>query len=149
MSGAAVLEVEIPTGYHLIESEATKIVQSGVLPTLQDARTIEGKTIWFFDHITSEWSCFNHTVRRWFPVANMTLYRQAFLYDAFAREHFVQTIFNSTPLYIMSICEVCGSYQCPYCPFYSDANHRTNNSITCVLCIFITALFWLFHTGDT
>ncbi|CAG2069160.1 unnamed protein product [Timema podura] len=85
MSGAAVLEVEIPTGYHLLESEATKIVQSGVHPTLQDARTIEGKTIWFFDHITSEWTCFNHTVQRWFPVANMTLYRQAFLYDAFAR----------------------------------------------------------------
>ena len=27
--------------------------------------------------------------------------------------------FNATSLYILSICEVCGSYQCPYCPFYS------------------------------
>ena len=29
--------------------------------------------------------------------------------------------FNATSLYILSICEVCGSYQCPYCPFYSSA----------------------------
>ena len=30
-------------------------------------------------------------------------------------------IFNSTPLYVLDICEVCGSYQCPYCPYFSSA----------------------------
>lgn len=30
-------------------------------------------------------------------------------------------IFNSTPLYVLDICEVCGSFQCPYCPYYSAA----------------------------
>ena len=28
---------------------------------------------------------------------------------------------NSTVLHVLNICEVCGSYQCPYCPFYSSA----------------------------
>ncbi len=36
-------------------------------------------------------------------------------------ERFFVRTFNATSLYILSICEVCGSYQCPYCPFYSSA----------------------------
>ncbi|MPC71496.1 hypothetical protein E2C01_065774 [Portunus trituberculatus] len=28
---------------------------------------------------------------------------------------------NATPLALLDICEVCGSYQCPYCPIYSTA----------------------------
>ncbi len=36
-------------------------------------------------------------------------------------ERFMVRTFNATSLYILSICEVCGSYQCPYCPFYSAA----------------------------
>jgi CD109 antigen len=92
------------------------------------------------NQITPEWSCFNHTVLRWFPVANISLYRSVFLYEMYARgkkhlylnkncifylyhfsERFIQVLFNSTPLYVLNICEVCGSYQCPYCPHYSHA----------------------------
>lgn len=36
-------------------------------------------------------------------------------------EHFEMFIFNATPLYVLDICEVCGSYQCPYCPYFSGA----------------------------
>ncbi|CAB0003532.1 unnamed protein product [Nesidiocoris tenuis] len=35
--------------------------------------------------IPSDWHCFNHSVRRWFGVANMTLHRGALLYEANAR----------------------------------------------------------------
>jgi hypothetical protein len=52
MSGLSVLEIELPTGYNLLESEAERLVQSGVHPTLRDARTIEGKTFWFFEHVS-------------------------------------------------------------------------------------------------
>jgi hypothetical protein len=52
MSGLSVLEIELPTGYILLETEAEKLVQSGVHPTLRDARTVEGKTFWFFDHVS-------------------------------------------------------------------------------------------------
>jgi hypothetical protein len=38
----------------------------------------------------------------------------------FVSERFVQILVNSTPLYILNICEVCGSYQCPYCPYYNS-----------------------------
>ncbi|KAF6214650.1 hypothetical protein GE061_009393 [Apolygus lucorum] len=120
-SGSAVLEVDVPTGYFLVESEAEQIIRKNAHPSLRDAKTLHHKTVWLFDHIPNSWNCFNHTVRRWFAVANMTLYRGAILYEANARENFVQVLFNSTPLYTLSICEVCGSYQCPYCPYYNSA----------------------------
>ena len=36
-------------------------------------------------------------------------------------EHFEQIIMNSTTLAALDICEVCGSFQCPYCQYYSSA----------------------------
>ncbi|XP_014256603.1 CD109 antigen-like [Cimex lectularius] len=121
-SGAAVLEIDIPSGYQLVESEAERLALYSSHPTLKDARILPSKTIWFFDYIPKEKYCFNHTVRRWFPVANMTLHRQALLFEENKRENFVQVLFNSTPLYTLSICEVCGSYQCPYCPYYNSVS---------------------------
>ncbi|XP_075233181.1 CD109 antigen-like isoform X2 [Lycorma delicatula] len=125
VSGATVLEVELPTGYHLIESEAEAVVKDSTHPTLNDAKTEEGRTFWFFEYVEQSWSCFNHTIKRWYPVANMTLYRQAIIYEMTARERFEQVLVNSKPLYLLNICEVCGSYQCPYCPFYNSASHPT------------------------
>jgi CD109 antigen len=60
-------------------------------------------------------------VRRYFPVANLTRTRQAVLIEPLRPDRFMVRTFNATSLYILSICEVCGSYQCPYCPFYSGA----------------------------
>ena len=65
--------------------------------------------------------CFSHTVRRYYPVANLTRTRQAVIVEPLRPERFFVRTFNATSLYILSICEVCGSYQCPYCPFYSSA----------------------------
>ncbi|PNF42789.1 hypothetical protein B7P43_G13621 [Cryptotermes secundus] len=136
MSGLSVLELELPTGYNLLESEAERLVRSGVHPTLRDARIIEGKTFWFFEHIMQNWTCFNHTVRRWYPVANISLVRQVQLYETHAKENFIMILVNSTPLYTLNICEVCGSYQCPYCPYYSQtAPFSASKFITVVLLI--------------
>lgn len=38
---------------------------------------------------------------------------------SFVLEHFTQVLIDSTALYTLSICEVCGSFQCPYCPYYN------------------------------
>merc|ERR1719336_3532280 len=102
---------------------ADGIVRSGIVPEMRDADVLKsGKTIWYFDHIPNVTRCFEHTVRRYFPVANLTRTRQAVLVESLRPERFFVTTFNATSLYILSICEVCGSYQCPYCPFYSSAN---------------------------
>jgi hypothetical protein len=36
-------------------------------------------------------------------------------------ERFNETIFDSLNTYLLNICEVCGSSQCPYCPIYNLA----------------------------
>jgi hypothetical protein len=61
---------------------------------------------------------------RYYPVANLTRTRQAVLIEPLRPEKFYVKTFNATSLYILSICEVCGSYQCPYCPFYSGGPAR-------------------------
>ena len=60
-------------------------------------------------------------ISRYFPVANLTRTRQAVIIEPLRPEKFYVKTFNATSLYILSICEVCGSYQCPYCPFYSSS----------------------------
>jgi hypothetical protein len=60
-----VLEYELPTGYNLLESEAERLVQSGLHPTLRDAKTIEGKTFWFFERVSlsMEFYCYLYSIR--------------------------------------------------------------------------------------
>lgn len=62
------------------------------------------------------------TVERWFPVANMSRYLPIRVYDYYAPERFNETIFDAVPTYLLNICEVCGSSQCPYCPIYNLAS---------------------------
>jgi CD109 antigen len=53
-------------------------------------------------------------------------------------------IFNSTPLYVLDICEVCGSYQCPYCPYFSGSPVSAKfSSPLCVIlcCLLANALY--------
>merc|ERR1711878_178312 len=121
VSGMAMLEVDIPSGYIMLQPDANKIVRSRAVPQLKDAdMEKQGKTLWYFEHVTSNMQCFTHTVRRYFPVANLTRTRQAVIIEPLRPEKFYVRTFNATSLYILSICEVCGSYQCPYCPFYSS-----------------------------
>jgi len=65
MSGLSVLEYDLPTGYNLLESEAERLVQTGLHPTLRDAKTIEGKTFWFFEHVSVslELYCYLYLIR--------------------------------------------------------------------------------------
>merc|ERR1711894_409925 len=122
-SGMAMLIVDIPSGYIMLQPDANRIVKQKEVPQLKDADVLkEGKTIWYFDYIPAYEQCFSHTVRRYYPVANLTRTRQAVIVEPLRPERFFVRTFNATSLYILSICEVCGSYQCPYCPFYSAAN---------------------------
>ena len=127
-SGMAMLVVDIPSGYIMLQPDANKLVRSGVVPELKDADVSKpGKTIWYFDNVPAYTQCFEHTVRRYYPVANLTRTRQAVIVEPLRPERFFVRTFNATSLYILSICEVCGSYQCPYCPFYSSGDFFSAN----------------------
>ncbi len=140
-SGMAMLVVDIPSGYVILQPEANKIVRGGIVPEMRDADVNKpGKTIWYFDHVPAEKRCFQHTVRRYYPVANLTRTRQAVIVEPLRPERFFVRTFNATSLYILSICEVCGSYQCPYCPFYSTASAFSGVNWTMTTALVILAV---------
>jgi hypothetical protein len=76
---------------------------------------------------------------RYYPVANLTRTRQAVLIEPLRPEKFYVKTFNATSLYILSICEVCGSYQCPYCPFYSGGPGLAAPSLLSLLLLLVIA----------
>jgi len=138
VSGLAMLVLDIPSGYIMLQPDANRIVRSGVLPQLADSDvTKSGKTIWYFDYVPDYTQCFTHKIRRYYPVANLTRTRHAVIIEPFRPERFQIRTFNSTPLYILSVCEVCGSYQCPYCPYYSSTSQPTPLLLLLLLILFL------------
>ncbi|KAK7085756.1 hypothetical protein SK128_008452, partial [Halocaridina rubra] len=128
-SSATVIEVEVPTGYVAFQLDLERSIytaqKSRSFPSLRDVLAGHGdtfakKTVWFFDYIPSnETWCFQYEMRRWYPVANLTEVRMATIYEQYQPERFQMVVMNST-LTTLDVCEVCASYQCPYCPIYSS-----------------------------
>lgn len=52
MSGTAVLEVQIPSGYGLLQTDAMILASSGIHPTLKDALVTPGLTSWYFEYVS-------------------------------------------------------------------------------------------------
>lgn len=117
----AVLEVNLPSGYYIQQQTLDAYVQSGAVRNLREARYEEKKAEIYFDYLDSSPICVNFTAQRWYPVANMTRFISIRVYDYYAPERFNETMFEVYNLYALSICHVCGSYQCPYCPVFSAA----------------------------
>ncbi|XP_045124583.1 C3 and PZP-like alpha-2-macroglobulin domain-containing protein 8 [Portunus trituberculatus] len=140
VSHAAYLEIEVPTGYFISQPVANAIVKKTMatdFPQLIDVKVSQTKLSWQFSYVPSDkMNCFNYTLRRHFPAANLTTVRYASIYELFAPEHFETTVINSTSLAALDICEVCGSYQCPYCPYYSG---RAPHLHPC-LCLLVLAV---------
>lgn len=56
-----------------------------------------------------------------FPIHKYFIDKQQTLFIVLFSERFNETIFDSLPTYLLNICEVCGSSQCPYCSIYNAA----------------------------
>ncbi|KAL3286714.1 hypothetical protein HHI36_001209 [Cryptolaemus montrouzieri] len=120
-SGMAVLDVTIPTGYMIQQQDLDSYVLSRRVRNLQRARFQERKVIFYFDYLDHEETCVSFTVERWYPVANMSRYLPIRVYDYYAPERFNETILDALSTYVLDICQVCGSSQCPYCGIYNTA----------------------------
>ncbi|KAI1297215.1 Antigen -like protein [Halotydeus destructor] len=123
-SGLAVLEVTIPTGYVIHQHDLDSYVLSGSVRNLHEARYAERKVTFYFAYLDTSPICLAFTVQRWYPVANMSRHIPARVYDFYAPERFNETMINAYSLYVLSICDVCGSYQCPYCPLFSASHTK-------------------------
>ncbi|KAH7984095.1 hypothetical protein HPB52_017063 [Rhipicephalus sanguineus] len=87
-SGAAVLELVIPTGYANYRPHLDNYVKSGEVPRLSMAKVLPRTAVFMFEHV----------------------------------KNYKEKIWENYDLYVLSICEVCGSYQCPYYPHFSGAS---------------------------
>ncbi|KAL0820116.1 hypothetical protein ABMA28_006056 [Loxostege sticticalis] len=120
-SGMAVLEVGIPTGYMIQQQRLDAYVLSRRVRPLQRAKYMPSKLTFYFHYLDHEPTCVNYTIERWYPVANMSRYLPVRVYDYYAPERYNESIFDALPTYLLNICEVCGSSQCPYCAIYNAA----------------------------
>ncbi|XP_065338347.1 CD109 antigen [Cloeon dipterum] len=166
-SGLAVLEVAVPTGYIVqqqnldayvqwLSYEARKdYVHSNLRPIgrghqpkelqshrLQRARFTDTKVYFYFNYLDNDYTCINFTLERWFPVANMSRYLPIRVYDYYAPERFNETIFDALSTYVLNICEVCASSQCPYCPIYNAAVHVATSLPFVALISLCMLLIW-------
>ncbi|XP_030384832.1 CD109 antigen [Scaptodrosophila lebanonensis] len=128
-SGMAVLDVAIPTGYWIQQQKLDSYVLSNRVRNLRRARYLDRKIVFYFDFLDQEDICVNFTIERWYPVANMSRYLPVRVYDYYAPERFNESIFDALPTYLLNICEVCGSSQCPYCSIY-NMGWRTSMSVS-------------------
>ncbi|XP_054721683.1 CD109 antigen-like [Uloborus diversus] len=120
-SGIAVMEISIPTGYFIHKPDMDKYVYSRQVPRLQRGRVYPKSAVFMFDYLDTSWLCVNFTIQRWYPVANLTRFLKARVYDYYMPERYKETVYEDFDLFVLNICEVCGSYQCPYCPHFSFA----------------------------
>uniref|UniRef100_A0A0P4XT60 Macroglobulin complement-related protein n=1 Tax=Daphnia magna TaxID=35525 RepID=A0A0P4XT60_9CRUS len=146
-SGPATLEIEVPSGYAFLQSDANELVVRNNYTFISDVFIGRNKIIWMFDQVGQELLCIKYPVHRWFPVANLTLHRSAIVYESHKPEHFEMVVFNSTPLYVLDICEVCGSFQCPYCPYFSSAPVSAESSFVLFASLTVSIYFLAGHSS--
>ncbi|KAL7301156.1 hypothetical protein TKK_0006128 [Trichogramma kaykai] len=147
-SGMAVLDVTIPTGYIIQQQNLDTYVRSRQVRNLQRARFQPSKVLFYFDYLDEEETCVNFTIERWYPVANMSRYLPIRVYDYYSPERFNETMFDSLPTYVLNICEVCGSSQCPYCPIYNAAMLLTSPSYFFVTMFALVSVIRHFRTQE-
>ncbi|XP_042896102.1 CD109 antigen isoform X6 [Parasteatoda tepidariorum] len=143
MSGMAVLEVDLPTGYIIEQHELHGYVRSNRVRNLREGRFEEGKITFYFEYLDITPTCVKFTVQRWFPVANMTRYLPVKVYDYYAPERYNETMMDMYNLFVMSVCQVCGSYQCPYCPVFSHSITMQWNIFLTYSCFLLSFYFLL------
>jgi CD109 antigen len=131
-SGHFQFEIKIPTGYRCEERYLKALI--GVTRNLGDAENFPGNQLNFiFDYADPEPICFAFTIERYIPVANLSRYYEMKVYEYHEPNNANRSMYHLRDIFGLDICEVCGSYQCPYCPYYAFAMSGAYPSLTLVL----------------
>ncbi|GFS03946.1 macroglobulin complement-related 2 [Elysia marginata] len=83
-------------------------------------------------------TCVFFRADRWYPVANATIQHRMRVYDYYEPGMHNTSLYTTKNLFLLNICFVCGSYQCPYCPYFNTA---TLASAGLHLLMFLAAVF--------
>ncbi|VDK24517.1 unnamed protein product [Taenia asiatica] len=69
--------------------------------------------------LTTERTCVEFNASRFYPVSNMTDHQICLAYEYYEPGRYNNSMYEVISLYTNTICSVCGSFQCPYCPDYN------------------------------
>ncbi|ELU06775.1 hypothetical protein CAPTEDRAFT_193982 [Capitella teleta] len=90
--------------------------------------------------MTTERVCVTFQADRWIPVANMSIPHSIEFRNYGEEGISTQTAWESYTLFHLHICQVCGSFQCPYCDFYNHGAPMFPQAsmfmLSCVLAFF-------------
>jgi CD109 antigen len=141
-SGHSQFQIYIPTGYR-IEDRLLK-TYIGPLRNLGDAENMPGGFLnWGFDYFDTDPICWKFTLERYIPVANVSRYYSMKVFEYHEPNNANRSMYYLRDVFGLDICEVCGSYQCPYCPYYASAPGLQNFSyfvlISFVLIIYVSS----------
>ncbi|XP_048253504.1 CD109 antigen-like [Haliotis rufescens] len=143
-SGLAVLEIDIPTGYIIMNNTLREYVQSGIVPNLRRAEFYGRKLVYYFEYLDQSKTCVYFRADQWYPVANATIQHRMRVYDYYEPGMHNTSMYTTYNMFIMNICFVCGSYQCPFCPSFNIADVlQASISMTTVMLGFLIRRYLL------
>jgi len=137
-SGMAVLEIDIPSGYIVMNDTLRDYVRSQLVPNLKRAESYNRKIVFYFTHLDESYTCVVFRAERWYPIANATIQHRMRVYDYYEPGMHNTTMYTTYNLFMLNICYVCGSYQCPYCPYFNVATAlKATFTLLCLLIGFL------------
>nr|UCK81481.1 macroglobulin-complement related protein-like 3 [Arenicola marina] len=118
--GMTFAAIELPTGFIVNRDEVERLYLAGV-PGLRRVRFRDQTLIIFFDYMTTEKTCFTFAASRWYPVANVSINHFMGIFEYAETGMQAINMYDTYTLFHLHICQVCGSFQCPYCQYYNGA----------------------------
>jgi CD109 antigen len=117
-SGHVQFEIQIPTGFRVEERYLKTLI--GSVRNFGDGENAPGPQLNFlFDYLDLDPICFKFTLERYLPVANLSRYYEMKVFEYHEPGNANKSMYYLRDIFGLDICEVCGSYQCPYCPYYA------------------------------
>jgi CD109 antigen len=142
-SGNFQFEIKIPTGYRCEERALKDLID--VTRNLGDAENWPGNQLNFlFDYADLDPICFTFTIERYIPVANISRYYEMKVFEYHEPNNANRSMYHLKDLFGLDICEVCGSYQCPYCPYYAFAVKTSYSSSIFIIFSVIVSVYLYF-----
>ena len=142
-SGHVQFEIQIPTGYRMEERWLKTLI--GVVRNLGDAENMPGPYLNFiFEFLDLDPICWTFTLKRYIPVANVSRYYSMRAFEFHEQGNANRSMYYLRDVFSLDICEVCGSYQCPYCPYYA-AGLRLKENMETYFIFFISLVFFYFE----
>ncbi|CAD5112021.1 DgyrCDS1271 [Dimorphilus gyrociliatus] len=146
-SGQADIEIQIPSGYYVLKEMLNNFTNSNPLVQDNGFDTSTQVAVYELDYIPPERTCVFVQAHRYFPVANITIQQTVRVYDHYDIGKYNKTYYEASTLFQTTICQVFGSYQCPYSPFYNSAKPLKNTPYISLFSFFIIAFTykWIFR----